>query len=97
MFLYKQDNINLKSIEYKREHNPGALFGVSINSAGNYQASIVVQGNYVYLGVYDNIIAAANMFNMAFDWYHDYELVALHNDVPVMDLNEINSHRINAK
>lgn len=97
MFLHKQDNLNLKAIEYKRDFNPNGYFGVHINSANNFQVGITVKGKYIYLGTFSNIIAAANMFNIAFSWYHEYEIVPLVNDVPFMQYNEIFKYKINPK
>lgn len=97
MFLSNQDNINLMTIEYKK-YNPGCgYYGIDINNAGNFQVGIRINGKFIYLGCFDDIIAAANMYNMAFLWYHQYELIPVLNDVPYMPPNEIFKHKINPK
>ena len=94
IFLLKQDNINLKAIEYKNEYNSNAYFGVQANSAGNYNVGIWVNGEHKYIGTFSNIKAAANAFNYAFELYHEYELVPLFNEVEFMTLEETNSYKL---
>ena len=48
MFLYYQDNINLKCIDHMKEFGNGSgYYGIEINSAGNYYARIKIKGTRV--------------------------------------------------
>jgi len=104
MFLYYLDNLNLRIIEYRNNHLnklSSIYYGVSINSNGNFQIQISINGIYnkqKYCGIYTNEIAAANMYNHLYDYYHKYvypryELISLYNDVPYMSWNECMSYK----
>ena len=51
----------------------------------------------IFLGIYDSEIAAANAYNSAVNHYHNYELIPLLNEVPIMSTEEIRSHRLDSK
>lgn len=94
IFLYYQDNSNLKIIENKKE---GSMFGVEINSAGNFYARIKINGNRINIGTFNNIIAAANAYNYWQLYFHNFELVPLLNDVPYMPPEEFIKYNVNPK
>ena len=92
------DNINLKTIEYKRDNNLSSeYFGIMKTKQNTYKCQIMINGTSFKLGIFDNEIAAANAFNNAVLLYKNYELVPLLNDVPYMSPQEITSHNINLK
>ena len=97
-FLYYMDNLNLKTIEYKRDNNLSSeYFGIMKTKQNTYKCQIMINGTSFKLGIFDNEIAAANAFNNAVLLYKNYELVPLLNDVPYMSPQEITSHNINLK
>ena len=96
IFLYHQDNRNLKSIDNKDKFSI-KYYGVEINSAGNFYARIKIHGIRINIGTFNNIIAAANAFNFMQLKYHDYELVPLLNDVPYMAPDEFIKYNVNPK
>ena len=98
LFLYYQDNLNLKHLE-KMKENPSKskYFGVEINSAGNYYARIKIKNNRINIGTFNNIIAAANAYNYYVLKYHNYELVPLLNDVPYMGPEEFIKYNVSPK
>lgn len=93
IWLYYMDNLNLTRIENK-PNTLNQYFGVSINSAGNYNVNRVINGQYHHIGTFTNEIAAANAHNYFENYYHNYELVPLLNDVPIMSYNEFMSYKI---
>lgn len=93
MFLYYQDNTNLKIIDNKQN----GLYGITINSAGNYTASIIINKNKITIGTFNNQIAAANAFNYWQLYFHNFELVPLLNSVPYMPPNEFIKYNVRTK
>ena len=93
MFLYYQDNTNLKAID----NNKSGLFGVEINSAGNFYARIKVNGYRFNIGTFSNPIAAANAFNYWQLYFHNFELVPLLNNVTFMPPDEFIKYNVNTK
>lgn len=97
MFLYVQDNYNLRVIENMKENGTESnYFGVEVNSAGNYYARIKVNGHRLNIGTFNNPIAA-NAFNYWELKFHDFELVPLLNNVPYMPPNEFIKYNVNVK
>ena len=93
LFLYYQDNLNLKHLEEMKEHSSrSGYFGVEINAQGNYYARIRMNNHRHNIGTFDNPIAAANAYNYWMLKYHNYELVPLLNDVPYMGPEEFIKH-----
>lgn len=96
-FLHYNDNLNLKNIEYRNEHPSMQYFGVQVNKAGNFIASLYINNSYFYIGTFNNIIAAANAYNYWVLYFHNYELIPLLNDVPFMPPNEFIKYNVNTK
>lgn len=92
-FLYYQDNANIKVIENKKH----GMYGIEINSAGNYYARIKINGNRMNIGTFSNEIAAANAYNFWHLYFHNFELVPLLNDVPYMSPQEFFKYNVNPK
>lgn len=89
MFLHYTDNCNLRTIEYKR-NNPNLsskYYGVFLYK-GLYSVNICINNNNIFLGAYTNEIVAANVYNYWSEYYHNYELIRLYNDVPYIDKSE---------
>lgn len=84
-FLYYQDNSNLKTIDNSKRND---MYGIEINSAGNYHVRIKINGTRLDIGTFTNHIAAANAFNYWQNYFHNFELVPLLNNVPYMHPNE---------
>lgn len=93
IFLYYQDNINLKCIENKKE----GYFGVEKTASGNYHARIEYNHNRIDIGTFNNAIAAANAYNLYQLKIGNYELVPLLNDVQFMPPNEFIKYNVNPK
>lgn len=93
MFLYYQDNSNLKIID---THQNG-LYGIEINSAGNFYVRIKINGNRINIGTFNNQIAAANAFNYWQLYFHNFELIPLLNNVPYMPPNEFIKYNVHTK
>jgi len=102
MFLYYMDNSNIRMYEYKRDHInelSSPYYGVyRLHGDGSFKVSITIDNVVKNLGCYNNEIAAANMYNHIYDYYHKYvyprhELIPLYNDVPYMSWNECMQYR----
>lgn len=94
IFIYYQDNTNLKIIENNINND---LYGIEINSAGNYYTRIKINGSRINIGTFNNKIAAANAYNYWQLYFHNFELVPLINDVPFMPPNEFIKYNIRPK
>ena len=102
MFLYYLDNTNLCNIEYRNNHLnelSSIYYGVWKTPNNNFQIKISINGIINRFGTYTNEIAAANMYNYIYDYYHKYvyprhELIPLLNNVPYMSWNECMQYRI---
>lgn len=95
IFIYYQDNTNLKCIENKK---PNSMFGVEeVKTTGNFHARIKINGIRIDIGTFNNKIAAANAYNYWQLYYHNYELIPLLNDVPYMPPNEFVKYNVNIK
>ena len=93
MFLYYQDNSNLKVIENQQD----GLYGIEINSAGNFYARIKINGARINIGTFNNQIAAANAFNYWQLYFHNFELIPLLNNVPYMPPDEFIKYNVHTK
>lgn len=93
IFLYYQDNINLKCIENKKY----GYFGVEQTASGNYHARIKYNNHRIDIGTFNNPIAAANAYNFYQLKIGNYELVPLLNNVPLMSPNEFIKYNVNPK
>lgn len=93
MFLYYQDNYNLKIIDSQQN----GLYGIEINSAGNFYTRIKINGHRINIGTFNNQIAAANAFNYWQLYFHNFELVPLLNNVPYMPPNEFIKYNVHTK
>ena len=96
IFLNHNDNSNVAKIEF-RMHNQG-YFGVTVNKAGNYAAGITLSNNtFFYIGTFSNEIAAANAFNYWYEYFHNYEIIPLFNNVPYMPPDEFIKYNVAPK
>ena len=93
IFLYYQDNINLKCIENKKD----GYFGVEKTPSGNYYTRIKSNGYRMNIGTFSDPIAAANAYNFNQLRFGNYELVPLLNDIPYMSPNEYIKYNVNVK
>lgn len=94
IFLYNQDNSNLRIIEQSYNDR---MYGIEINSAGNYYVRIKINGKRMVIGTFDDATAAANAFNYWQLYFHNYELIPLLNNVPYMTPNEFIKHNVRTK
>lgn len=90
VFLNKYDNSNLMAIETKHKHN-NKYFGVH-EEQNKYRLQIMSDNKHIHLGMFDDEIAAANVYNVYSNIYNKAELVKLQNDVPYMSPSEIMQH-----
>lgn len=97
VFLHYKDNINLMIIENQRISQVTQYFGVRLVSENAFVAYMIVNNNYIHLGTYDDEIVAANVYNYWYEYYHNYELIPLLNDVPKIPIKEWISHNRNPK
>lgn len=98
MFLYYADNINLSHIENRNNNNlVSNYFVVHKETESTYSASLSINNNNIYLGTFDNEIVAANVYNYWYNYYHNFELVPLLNNVPYVDPKEFIKHNTNPK
>jgi hypothetical protein len=93
MFLYYQDNANLKIID----NNNGGYYGVEYTKSGNYYARIKINRNRYNIGTFSNPIAAANAYNYWQLYFHNFELVPLLNKVSYMSPEEFMKYNVNQK
>ena len=91
IFLSKRDNKNLSIIDRNKNRIlTSRYYGVSkVNSW--YLMKLVINGYKIEIR-FSNEIAAANAFNYFFEYYHNYDLIPLHNDVPYMPQEEWNTY-----
>ena len=93
MFLYYQDNANLKIIENSKT----GIYGIEVTPTGNFYARIKSNGTRYNIGTFCNIEAAKNAYNYWQLYFHNFELVPLLNDVKYMSPNEFIKYNINVK
>ena len=97
IFLLDSDNINLMLIENKHNgRDSSKYYGVS-KVKNLYRANIYVNKNHIHIGSFTNEIAAANAYNYWREYYHNYELVNLINDVPYMPIEEWSKYNVSNK
>ena len=99
IFLHFKDNINIRYIEEKM-NNPALskYFGVTPSKPlGTFTVHLIVNNNYIYRGTYDDEIVAANVYNYWYEYYHNYELIPLLNNVPYVPMEEWILHNRNPK
>ena len=90
MFLSRIDNANLKAIENKNKYKY-KFYGVR-EEQNKYRLQIMSDNKHIHLGMFDDEIAAANVYNVYSNIYNKAELVKLQNDVPYMSPSEIMQH-----
>lgn len=91
MFLYYKDNINLRAIEFRNSKEQllsSKFYGITKESNNSYSAHMIINNNSIYLGTFSDEIVAANVYNYWYNYYHEFELVPLLNDVPFIDPSE---------
>ena len=89
MFLHFKDNINLKAIEFRNNNKMNSpYYGVSRESKSTYSAHLIINNRNIYLGTFTDEIVAANVYNYWYEYYHQYELVPLLNNVPYIPNSE---------
>lgn len=89
VFLYFKDNINLRALEFRNNNKmQSKYYGVTKESSNTYSAHLIINNQNIYLGTFTNEIIAANVYNYWYEYYHQYELVPLFNDVPFIPNSE---------
>ncbi len=91
VFLYYLDNENLRSIEYKRNNidSSGSKYYGVYNDKGIWKTTIMINGETIPIGAFNDEIYAAAAFNYYQIKYHQYELIPLLNDIPYIPADEI--------
>ena len=100
IFLHYYDNINIRNIEYRNNHNINSgskYFGVIKESNNTYSAQMSINNVPLYLGTFDDEIVAANVYNYFQDYYYNYDIIPLKNDVPYIPQEEFKKHNTNPK
>ena len=105
MFLYYMDNLNICVYEYTRDNINTILskyYGVNKVSDNAYRVKIGFNHKNIDFGIYNNEIAAANMYNHIYDYYHKYvyprhEIFPLINNVSYMSWNECMQYRTSSR
>lgn len=90
--VYDDYNTRFNRLQYRETHETGSkYFGVSIKSGKDilYQTVISIRGVPYYLGVYDDEVAAANVYNYVASRCVPNPIL---NNAPEMDINEAFSH-----
>ncbi len=90
--IYNDYNARESRLRYRNYHECNSkYFGVSVDSYnhGIIQTGITIQGVYYYLGVYNDEIAAANVYNYVAKICVSNPIL---NDAPYMEINEALSH-----
>jgi hypothetical protein len=85
VFLHMKDNINIRSYEYKLQHQDllgSKYYGVSKSGDGTYNCHMICNNANIYFGTFDNEEIAAAVYNYWYKIYHNYEIFPLLNDVP---------------
>lgn len=98
MFLYYIDNINLARIEKRNNYIlESNYYGVHKETNNTYSSQLQINGSNIYLGTFDDEIVAANVYNYWYEYYHNYELVPLFNNVPFVPKCEFIKHNTRPK
>lgn len=94
-FIPNNYNIAMESLEYKRDHDCSSKYmGLYRMPSGNYQCTIMINGEKNFLGTFTDEIAAANAYN----WYAaKYNHPSLNSNIPYMSPIEWVQYRSRAK
>lgn len=89
ILLHCNDNKNLRTIEFKNNNSTLTnYYGLMVGGDNTFGVQMSIGNANLYLGSYNNEIAAANVFNYWQKYYHRYDIIPLLNDVKYMSPNE---------
>lgn len=86
-FLHYWDNENVRNIDIKNNTPSQKYYGVSLEHDTYYHMAIMYNKRHIHM-LFSDAIAAANAYNYLFEYFHRYDIVPLHNDVPYMPVEE---------
>ena len=87
------DNSRFAAIDHK-ENTSSKHVGIHKLADNKYQSRIMVNKKDIFLGTYDNEIAAANMYNHVFGNIDSIDHDKIFNDVPYMSVKECLKHKL---
>ena len=86
MFIDRQANIFIRSADHKNDNqNNSNLYGVYLTPTNTYQCTINYKHTKIFIGSFNNEIAAANAYNYFYTiCYKDSVMYGAPNNVPYM-------------
>jgi len=95
LFLHKNDNINLRTIENTKNKYYGVYYA---NDRNKYRVEFSIDSLRILIGYYDSEIFAAAVYNYYYRIYHPYELIPLLNEgvdiYTEKEILEASNHRV---
>ena len=95
MFLHMKDNVNVMHYEKFKDSNK-KYYGVH-KVSGGYIAQFYINDTPITFGLYESEFTAAQVYNCAYKFYHQYDVFPLLNNVPDIDPTTIASLNLKPK